>query len=213
MNALMVDDHEMFLQGLKKVVELMAPTLRIDTALDLNEALLLSQATPYELVLLDWHLAECDGAHAIRRLRAAGSLARIVVLSGESTSTMVRNALDVGAAGFIPKTYSSEKMIDALERVLAGGIFLPAQSPAGVANRRRGAPLADIDPRLSMLTDRQLDAYRAAARGLPNKLVARELGIAESTVKSHLSAVYAALGVRNRTEALYLASRDGTRIE
>jgi len=210
MNALMVDDHEMFLQGLQRVIEMMAPTLHVDTAIDLDAAVQHSQTTPYELVLLDWHLADCDGAHAIRRLRAAGSRARIVVLSGESTSTMVRNALDVGAAGFIPKAYSSQNMIGALERVLAGGIYLPAQAQDGASAYGR-APV-DPDPRLNLLTDRQRDAYHAAARGLSNKLVAREMGIAESTVKSHLSAVYAVLGVRNRTEALYLASRDGTRI-
>lgn len=66
--------------------------------------------------------------------------------------------------------------------------------------------------RLSGLTAREVDAYRAAVRGLPNKLIGRELGIAESTVKSHLTAVFAALGVSNRTEAAYQASRDGLHI-
>ena len=210
MNALMVDDHEMFLQGLQRVIEMMAPALHVDTAIDLQTALQRSRTTSYELVLLDWHLADCDGAHAIRSLRAVGSRARIVVLSGESTSTMVRNALDVGAAGFIPKAYSSQNMIGALERVLKGGIYLPTQAQDGSPAGRYAS--VDPDPRLSLLTDRQRDAYHAAARGLSNKLVAREMGIAESTVKTHLSAVYAVLGVRNRTEALYLASRDGTRI-
>ena len=65
------------------------------------------------------------------------------------------------------------------------------------------------DPRFAGLTGRQIDVYRAAARGLPNKLISRELGIAESTVKTHLTAVFAVLGVRNRTEAAYQASRDG----
>jgi DNA-binding NarL/FixJ family response regulator len=172
----------------------------------------------YDLVLLDWNLDGCNGAEAMQRLRDVGCAARIVVLSGDSDSQLVHTAIELGAAGFVPKRYSSEAMLSALDKVLKGGIFLPPDLPAGHGSVRADAtaPLVEAEQDLSALvsglTPRQVDVYRAAARGLPNKLIARELGIAEATVKTHLAAVYAVLGVRNRTEAAYQASREGIRV-
>lgn len=221
MRVLMVDDHVMFLQGLKTLLSLLAPELKVDTAAALSDALQMASTSSYELVLLDWHLNDCDGEESMRRLREVGCAARVVVLSGETQASLIRRTIDQGAAGFIPKKYSSEVMLAALKVVVSGGIYLPPEAlresgpdaaapPA--AGRREQAGLVDIETRYAGLTPRQVDVYRAAARGLPNKLIARELGIAESTVKTHLSVVYAVLGVTNRTQAAYQASREGFRV-
>ena len=212
----MLDDHVMFLQGLKNLLAVLAPELQVDTSHRLAEALQLAQLTAYDLVLLDWHLAEHEGAQSLEKLREAGCAARIVVLSGETGSALIRRSVELGAAGFIPKTYSSEMMIAALGQVLAGRIFLPAQGladadAAAAAGAARPASI-EADPRFASLAARQIEVYLDAARGLPNKLIARRLGIAESTVKTHLTSVFVALGVRNRTEAAYQASREGLRI-
>jgi len=212
MHVLMVDDHLMFLQGLKNLLSVLAPDLRVQTSSDLAHALALVQLADYGLVLLDWHLAECNGEASLQRLRDAGCAARIVVLSGETSAGTIQCAVDLGAAGFIPKSYSSEMMVAALGKVLAGQIFLPLEALRHASAEARPAAPEGTAQRLARLTARQIDVYRAAARGLPNKLIARELGIAESTVKTHLTAVFAALGVRNRTEAAYQASRDGIEI-
>lgn len=212
MHVLLVDDHVMFLQGLKNLLGVLAPQLRVDTSGDVATALQLVQLANYDLVLLDWHLAECEGEAAIQVLREAGCMSRIVVLSGENNGVLIRKAVDVGAAGFIPKTYSAEMMVAALNQVLGGRVFLPTEPlHGGFATKSLSPPAAIPTCQASCpaLTARQIDVYRAATRGLPNKLIARELGISESTVKTHLTAVYAALGVRNRTEAAYQASRDG----
>jgi len=207
--VLMVDDHVMFLQGLKNLLAVLATDLRVDTCGDLAQAAQRVLLTRYDLVLLDWHLAECDGAVSLQRLREAGCMSRIVILSGETSVGLIRGCIEQGAAGFIPKTYSSEMMVAALDKVLGGQIFVPAEA----LHTSGGAPTAPAgDGRFTGLTARQIEVYRAATRGLPNKLIARELGIAESTVKTHLTAVFAVLGVRNRTEAAYQASRDGIAI-
>ena len=214
MNVLMVDDHVMFLQGMKNLLSVLVPDLRVETSGEMAHAVQLVQLTDFDLVLLDWHLNDGDGEQSIRRLRDAGCMARIVILSGETNAALIRSSVDMGAAGFIPKKYSSEMMVAALQHVLAGRIFLPSETPsAAAAPGADAAAGAAADPRLAGLTARQMDVYRAAARGLPNKLIARQLDIAESTVKAHLTAVYAALGVRNRTEAAYQASREGMRID
>jgi len=211
MQVLMLDDHEMFLQGLKNLLGTISPGLQIDISSNVAHAAQLTSLRAYDLVLLDWHLADCDGAEAMQRLRDVGCAARIVVLSGETSTALIRRTVELGAAGFIPKTYSSEMLVSALDKVLGGRVFLPAEGLATAAVPPTQTDL-EHDPRFAGLTSRQIDVYRAAARGLPNKLIARELGIAESTVKTHLSAVFAQLGVRNRTEAAFQASRDGLRI-
>ncbi len=220
MRVLMVDDHMMVLQGLRNLLEVLMSDLDIDMANTLGTALTLAVGTRYDLVLLDWNLEDLQGDEAIRRLRDVGCTARIVILSGESKSSLIQQALECGAAGFIPKRYSSEAMVGALEVVLDGGIFLPPEAAGDGGGQGHGHPhphphahpLIDAEQRIGELTPRQIDVYRAAARGLPNKLIGRELGIAESTVKTHLQAVYAVLGVRNRTEAAWQASREGIRI-
>ena len=213
MRVLMVDDHVMVLQGLRNLLKVLMNDLDIDMAHTLGTALTLATGTRYDLVLLDWNLEDLQGDEAIRRLRDVGCAARIVILSGESKPSLIHLALECGAAGFIPKRYSSEAMVGALEVVLDGGIFLPSDLPGGHGGGSGAThALIEAEQRIGELTPRQIDVYRAAARGLPNKLIARELGIAESTVKTHLQAVYAVLGVRNRTEAAWQASREGIRI-
>ena len=222
MNLLMVDDHMMFLQGMKNLLNVLVPELRVETTGDMAQAVQLVQLTEFDIVLLDWHLSDCEGTESIRWLRDAGCAARIVVLSGETNATLIRHSIELGAAGFIPKKYSSEMMVAALKHVLAGRVFLPSETypvrssgPSGPGTPAGAAPPhseTSLDPRLAGLTARQMAVYRAATRGLSNKLIARQLDIAESTVKAHLSAVYSALGVRNRTEAAYQASREGMHI-
>ena len=216
----------------------------------MDDGLQMAAASDYELILLDWYLGEgsakTTGSLNMQRLRDVGSTARIVVLSGQTDSALIREAIEAGAAGFIPKKYGGEIMLAALRVVISGGIFLPidamyekpsekaghgaeasaaaseatssGKSPSTIdltqdlRTRRATDALVDIESRFSVLTARQAEVYRAAARGLPNKLIARELGITESTVKTHLSAVYAVLGVNNRTQAAFQASREGFRV-
>jgi DNA-binding NarL/FixJ family response regulator len=243
MRVLMLDDHLMFLQGLKTLFNTLAPDLNVDISVGMDDGLEMAAASSYELILIDWYLGEgsakTTGELNMQRLRDVGCTARIVVLSGQTDSALIRRAIEGGAAGFIPKKYGTEIMLAALRVVVSGGIFLPpeamyekvasraasavsvvsaeAQPSAAAATqvqhaRRATDALIDIESRFANLTTRQAEVYRAVARGLPNKLIARELGITESTVKTHLSAVYAVLGVNNRTQAAFQASREGFRV-
>ena len=213
MKILMIDDHLMFLQGLRNLLALLAPQHSVEIASGLAQALELLHLGEPELVLLDWHLPEAEGEVSLERLRDAGCTARIVILSGENSRALMARAIEHGAAGFIPKAYSSEMMLAALARILDGGIYLPATAAGSALGAPSdGAAATPFAALSAALTPRQLDIWRAAARGLPNKLIARELGIAEATVKTHLTAVYGVLGVRNRTEAAILASREGLKV-
>lgn len=175
MRVLMVDDHMMVLQGLRSLLDVLMSDLDIDMANTLGVALTLAAGTRHDLVLLDWNLEDIHGDEAIRRLRDVGCAARIVILSGESKPSLIHLALECGACGFIPKRYSSEAMVGALEVVLDGGIFLPSDVPGGGVDHGGGFghahthvhPLIEAEQRIGDLTPRQIDVYRAAARGLP----------------------------------------------
>ena len=145
MNVLMVDDHLMFLQGMKNLLNVLVPELRVETTGEMAHAVQLAQLTEFDLVLLDWHLGDGNGEQSIRRLRDAGCMARIVVLSGETNAALIRSSVDLGAAGFIPKKYSSEMMVAALGQ-RAGRAHLPAardaQRRAAGRRRQRARPTA-----------------------------------------------------------------------
>jgi DNA-binding NarL/FixJ family response regulator len=156
-----------------------------------------------------------QGHQHVAKLRADAPALPVIVLSGSEDVDLMRSLIDLGVLGFIPKAYSPEVMLSAIRLVLAGGIYIP---PLLLANAQAQgwqpepvhAPSADagrsIDGLRSLLTERQIDVMRLLSQGKPNKLIARDLGISEGTVKIHLAAIFRALNVRNRVEAV-VASR------
>jgi DNA-binding NarL/FixJ family response regulator len=145
----------------------------------------------------------------------------VIVLSGYEDPAIMRGALERGVLGFIPKAYSPEVMLSAVRLVLAGGVYVPPMMlsavPPGVV---AGIPGASAQPSArgsaagggqtlehlrNVLTDRQVEVLQLLSQGKPNKLIGRALGISEGTVKIHLAAIFRALNVRNRTEAVVAA--------
>jgi DNA-binding NarL/FixJ family response regulator len=140
----------------------------------------------------------------------------VIVLSATENRRTMHRVIEHGAAGFIPKRSANSVLVSALHLVLSGGVYIPTEmvdetdsGTAGHANDLAG--LETIRPaaaaRHSGFTDRQMDVVRLLVDGHTNKTIARELGLSEHTVKIHLSAIFKALGVSNRTEAA-IACRD-----
>ena len=154
-----------------------------------------------------------SGLEALEAVRPAFESSPIVVLSGEDDPRQVRRAIDAGAAGFIPKSSTPDVLCGALRLVLANEVYLPAVALRGI-DQEEGAGGGVASGRLGdALSERQVDVLRKAVQGKANKVIARELVISESTVKAHLSAAFRALGVHNRTEAVYVAARCGLRLK
>ena len=145
----------------------------------------------------------------------------VIVLSGTEDPAVMRAALERGVLGFIPKAYSPEVMISAVRLVLAGGVYVPpmmlsavppgvlaGMAPGGGEAPRAGAPATaphTLEHLRNVLTERQVEVLQLLSQGKPNKLIGRALGISEGTVKIHLAAIFRALNVRNRTEAVVAA--------
>jgi DNA-binding NarL/FixJ family response regulator len=212
-SLLIADDHELVRLALQHSLHALADAGKVFAAEDaastqscLDEQL--AAGAPVSVALIDWRMPGVDGVAWFKRLIAAHPTTRIVVMSGAEDATMVRDLLTAGAAGFIPKTDSAAVILQAMRLVLAGGTYAPARLLSGWAAGSSGA-LGKRTPGASGaegLTGRQLDVLRLLAKGLPNKLIARELDLSEGTIKVHLLAIFRTLGVNNRTEAVISAA-------
>jgi DNA-binding NarL/FixJ family response regulator len=146
---------------------------------------------------LDLALKDEHGLDAIVKIKEVAPQVAVVVVSGTDDSAVIRRCIDAGAMSFIPKSVAPEVLTQALQHVLNGAVYLPEQILSALA-RPQKKPL---------LTPRQLQVLQCLNRGLPTKLISRELELSEHTVKEYIALVFQALGARNRTEAVIKASQ------
>ena len=206
MKILVADDHALFRDGLRYLLGQLGAPVEVFEAKDGAGALELVGLHPdLELVLLDLAMPGIDGLAGLRLLRARCPAVPVVILSGSEEPADVRQALDAGALGFIPKSSTSQVMLNALRLVLSGGTYLPPSYLERTQGMR--VPLAASSVDSLGLTPRQLDVLRLLGQGHSNKEIARVLELAEGTVKLHISAILRALGVNNRTRAVVAAAR------
>lgn len=216
MKILVVDDHPLIRQALHGVLRQLDDAGQVLEAQDWpRAATLLAEHPDVNLILLDLHLPGINGLDALAQVREQHPAIQVVMLSAADDRETVLEAIDRGAAGFIPKSSSNDVMVSALRLVLSGGVYLPreildhARSTAPVARpETAGHTLTEIG-----MTERQLEVLGLVVQGRPNKLICRELGLAESTVKIHVSAILKALKVRSRTQAVIAATRLGLRFD
>lgn len=217
MQVLLVDNDRLLLDALRLAIEARHPELAVESAADEDEALTCAAAQPPDLVLLDWWLGRAPAERCFGHLREACPEARIVVMSGDDSAPLVTRVLELGASGFLRKNAAGfEAMREAIEVVTGGGIYLPGQLPPAatvspsVRPHWTGRELADCFPQL---TPRQIGVLRVLLRGASDKIIARELDIGLTTVKTHVAEVYRRLEVACRSEAVSLAARLGARID
>lgn len=213
--VVLVDDHPVVRAGMSAVLAAGGDIEVVAEAGSHAEAMTvftgsggpLAGAVP-DLVVVDLHLGSgLDGAALIRDLRAAGVATPMLVLTAHDSGDDVLRAVEAGAAGYLLKDAPPATLRDGVHRAAAGETVLaPAAAAHLVAGRRTPAP----EPAAAAtLTARELEVLRGVARGLTNRQVARELGIGEATVKTHLVHAFTALGAVNRTDAVLRAQELG----
>lgn len=212
MRILLVDDHTLFRDALSEILGKLDGDLTLFNASTADEArAAVSYYSGLDLVLLDLYVPGDGDCTLLGELREALVSVPIVVLSGSERPNDVRASLDAGAAGYIPKTLSSQETIAALRQVLAGEIFVPPSLLAAMQFEVPEATPAGVLPPsgTELLSGRQLEVLALLSEGLSNKGIAKRLDLTEGTVKLHVSAILRALAARNRTEAVMAAERKG----
>lgn len=213
MHALLVDDHHLFRQGLKYLLADLEAGIVFLEADNCESALGFAGGVPIDLVLVDLHMPGANGMDALSAMRAAFEASAVVVLSSEDDPRAIRQAIELGASGFVPKSSTPQVLVAALRLVLAGGTYLPPHvlREWGAAPVCVAPPVVCAEPvrRPDGLSQRQLEVLMKAIQGKANKVIAREMQLSEGTIKAHLSAAFRALGVQNRTEAVFVAARVG----
>lgn len=208
MKILVVDDHPLIRTALRYALAELEDEVELFDAADCARALQLAQARPdLDLILLDLELPDVKGLEALARVRQACPATPVVVISGREERAVVLAALDAGAMGFIPKSLTNPVMLSALHLVLSGGVYVPPQALSGHAAAPRERPGQRPRPADLGLTERQAEVLALMVQGKSNKLICRELNLAEGTIKIHVTAILKALNVDNRTQAVIEVGR------
>ncbi|MEO6410707.1 MAG: response regulator transcription factor [Burkholderiaceae bacterium] len=204
MHVLIADDHPMVRDALSRIVRQIEPQSRVDEADDFDSVRVHLDHELPDLLLLDLNMPGMDTLAGLRRLRQRYPTLSTVVASGQDDPVTIRNVLATGASGFISKSDPPQTLINALRLVATGGVYVSARLLGGLGGDAAPRP-ADA----SGLTPRQRDVLDLLLLGHPNKVIARNLGLTEGTVKIHIAAILRALQVRNRTEAVLRAREQG----
>jgi two-component system, NarL family, nitrate/nitrite response regulator NarL len=209
MKLLIVDDHAILREGLVALLQQFEQGADVLQASDTAEGLRLAEAHPdLDVVFLDLNMPDQGGMQAIPTFAKSCPQLSVIVLSSSEDPNDVRLALKSGAVGYVPKSASPKNILSALRLVLAGEIYVPPLmlDLAPAANGGLGRAMPEAGERL---TERQTEVLRQLCRGLSNKEISRELELSEKTTKSHITAIFKALGVVNRTQAAAAARRAG----
>jgi len=200
LNILIIDDHELFRDGLSLTLNTLTPAQAPPTILHADCAdkaiALLEQHNAFDLILLDLALPDTHGMKVLQWIQERMPECPVVIISATEKHSDIKRALDAGAAGFIPKSTSSDVILSALQLVLSGGRYLPPQ-------------LLTTAPRKENLTDRQIEVLEHMNDGMSNKMIARALALSESTIKAHIRKVFSVLQAKNRSHAISIATQMG----
>ncbi|WP_263264020.1 response regulator transcription factor ErdR [Pseudomonas sp. RIT-PI-S] len=202
-DILIADDHPLFRSALRQALTLgLGPSARVSEAESIAELeARLAQKDDWDLVLLDLNMPGAYGFSGLVLLRGQYPQVPVVMISAQDEPSVVVRAREFGASGFIPKSSSLEVIQEAVQAVLQGDDWWPAQAfePVEVSAQARAAGEG-----LASLTPQQFRVLTMVCEGLLNKQIAFELGVSEATIKAHVTAIFRKLGVRTRTQAALL---------
>jgi DNA-binding NarL/FixJ family response regulator len=206
LEIIVADDHPLFREALRHALGRAVPDATVveaDTvAALLDEAELHPEA---DLLLLDLNMPGANGFSALVQMRAHHPSLPVVIISANEDPGVIRRSIAHGAAGFVPKSSTVEEMVEALQAVLDGDVWIPASVDAESPTLE--GPEADVASRLASLTPQQFRVLTMLSAGLLNKQIAYELGVSEATIKAHMTAIMQKLGATNRTQAVVLSQQ------
>lgn len=211
MKVLIVDDHALIREALHAVLKQLRREAVILEASNGRQAVHIVEEHPdISLILLDINLPDRDGFSILRELRDRYATIAIVILSSTYDQDTVKRAFKLGALGFITKSTEREVMLNAIELVFSGGIYIPSEVlQEAPSSQLTSKPTTNESPKDLGLTDRQIEVLALLMKGKSNKIIAKTLNMAVPTVKNHITVVLKALNVTSRTEAVIKVGKMG----
>jgi DNA-binding NarL/FixJ family response regulator len=216
LKLLVIEDHALVREGLVRLLAQLEPEVQVREAGDFEAALdRLEADEDCDLIFLDLALPGIDGFAGLDVLRRRFPAIPVAVCSAFDDPPSISRVMNLGASGFIPKAYSGEALLSAARQILEGNLFRPNLQAAGRMDDE--VPIPPKTMRVSAteigLTERQAQVLCLMVRGQSNRDIANQLSLSEGTVKIHATAVFRALGVSSRTQALVAAARYGLDFE
>ena len=226
MKILIADDHELFLKGLEFILEQNLQNIEITTAQSYTEIFsILETKQNFDLIITDLAMPGANWLTAINKIHSTLPETPIIIISAVFDKELLQQTLDIGVAGYIPKTASNNLIVSAINLVLAGGVYIPHELLYSAKNQTFSSekqkeyinPLKNLEKLTEnvteetkkALTDRQIDIVKCIAEGLSNKQIAYKLNLTEGTIKVHITIILKLLNVKNRTSAVIEAAKRG----
>ena len=226
MKILIADDHELFLKGLEFILTDNISNLDLVKARDYNEIFsIIKNDNSFDLVITDLAMPGANWLNAIKQIHSALPETPIIIISAVFDKEILQQTLDIGVAGYIPKTSPNNLIISAINLVIAGGVYIPHEllytaKPTYSTEEKQEeyySPLKTLkklaektpDSPQKGLTERQIEIVKCIAEGLSNKQIAYKLNLKEGTVKVHITVILKILNVKNRTSAIIEAAKRG----
>lgn len=202
MKVLIADDHELILDTLLAFIEA-AGGIEVTTARDFPSARsLISSEGPFDLVLLDLNMPGMNGMAGLQSAMDMENATRVALLTGDASHGLAEKALELGAAGFVPKTLPAKSLVNAIKFMAMGEKYVPAGFISAKSNE-------DSHPLAQRLTERERQVLKGLTEGKSNKEIARDLDLSEPTIKLHVKTLYRKVGASNRTQAALIAREAG----
>jgi len=212
LDILIIDDHPLFIEGISNVLNRLGKSIEFSRATKTKDAIeIIKSGHDYDLIILDLTMPDMDGINFLRYFAKDDLCIPVVIVSAEQQIGMIKKCLDLGAMGFIPKSFLADEILSAIKAVLAGDFYIPdtIQKLIELSASEQHIKTLPEQAQKQGISKKQFEVLQLVADGYSNQQIADQLHRTEHTVKSHVAALLTILGARNRTECVDIARKRG----